>query len=177
MGIPALNNEELHWGFCWVLRREAWKFMGVTKKDNLSVVICLPDKQRVAEWLAFSRPGDRFSMLTKARWELCDTGPIGDPHAFCLVWLPMLAASRMRVPFASATDFQRGNQKSSGKQVTFKRQNTEEKKQTSSTGQEGLETMAWSWRSMWAAGHPPPRATSMESLSLQASQEVPVFGT
>lgn len=55
--------------------------MGVTKKDNLSVVICLPDKQRVAEWLAFSRPGDRFSMLTKARWELCDTGPIGDPHA------------------------------------------------------------------------------------------------
>lgn len=102
MGIPALNSE-LHWGspWCsdgkhgsaWVWREEA------LDRVSLSVVICLPDKQRVAEWLAFSKTRGQILHAHESYTGACltpgragDTAPIGDPHTLCLVSLLMQAA-------------------------------------------------------------------------------------
>lgn len=61
-----------------------------------------------------------------------------------------------------------------GKQVTFKRQNTKEKKQKSSRGLEGLEDCRVTEVNV-GRGTPALRVLR-ESLSLQAFQEVPVSG-
>lgn len=95
-----------------------------------------------------------------------DTGPAGDPmhsvgsQSGCHSHLPVSLILKEE------------NQKSSGKQLICKGKATK-RKPNSSMGWEGLDAIAWSSWAMWAAG--PPRMTSMGSLSLQASQEVPVL--
>lgn len=74
------------------------------KKDSLSVVFCLPDKQgaRIAGFLQTKGQvlhahleNQMGAYMTRRRAR--DTGPIGESHVSCLMQLPMLAArSRCR---------------------------------------------------------------------------------